>query len=87
MFLCNSTDCGSKSVLALKKPTFLGEAVKIGLLYRSPNFLSNSFLENLTPWIDEEKPAILHGYLYWMKVYLIMVTLQGHSQLIKYQLQ
>ena len=61
MVLCSSSDCGSKSVLALKKPAFLGESVKIGLLYRSPNLLPNLFLENLTSWIDEEKPDILLG--------------------------
>ena len=48
MALCSSADCGSKSVLALK-------------LYRSPNLLPNLFLENLTSWIDEEKPDILLG--------------------------
>ena len=61
MILSNSSDCGSKSVLALKKPAFLGESVKIGLLYCSPNLLPNLFLENLTSWIDEEKPDILLG--------------------------
>ena len=61
MALCSSSDSGSKSVLALKKPAFLGESVKIGLLYRSPNLLPNLFLENLTSWIDEEKPDILLG--------------------------
>ena len=61
MVLCNSSDCGSKSVLPLKKPAVLGESVKIGLLYRSPNLLPNLFLENLTSWIDEEKPDILLG--------------------------
>ena len=55
MVLCNSSDCGSKPVLALKKPTFLGESAKIGLLYRSPNLLPNLFLESLTSRIDEEK--------------------------------
>ena len=62
MVLCNSSDCVNKSVLALKKPTFLGQPVKIDLLYRSPNFPPNSFLENLTCWIDEEKPYILLGH-------------------------
>ena len=61
MALCSSSDCGSKSVLALKKPAFLGELVKIDLLYRSPNVLPNLFLENLTFWIDEEKADILLG--------------------------
>ena len=41
--LCNSSDCGSKSVLALKKPAFLGESVKISFLYHSPNLLPNFF--------------------------------------------
>ena len=61
MILCNSSDCGSKSVLALKKPAFLRESVKIGILYCSPNLLPNLFLAYLTSCIDEEKPDILLG--------------------------
>ena len=66
MILGNSSDCGRNSVLAFKKPVFLGEAVKIGFLYHSPNLLSpnlvpNLSLENLTSWIDREKPNILLG--------------------------
>ena len=61
MVLCNSLGCDSKSVLALRKPAFLGESVKNDLLYRSPNLLTNLFLENLLSWIDEEKPNISPG--------------------------
>ena len=59
--LCNSSDCGNKSVLALNKATFIGQSVKIGLLYRFPNLPPNSFLENLTSWIDVKKTNILLG--------------------------
>ena len=61
MILCNSSDCGSKLVLALKKPAFLRESVQIGILYCPLNLLPNLFLEYLTSCIDEEKPDILLG--------------------------
>lgn len=35
--------------------------MKIGLLYRFPNLPPNSFLENLTSWIDVKKTNILLG--------------------------
>ena len=55
MILSNSSDCCSKSVLALKKPTIFRRISESC----TPNLLPNLFLENLTNRIDEEKPDVL----------------------------
>ena len=61
MFLCNSSDCGSWSVLVIKNPNFLEESVKIDPFILLSKLLPNSFLENVISWIYEEKPDTLLG--------------------------
>ena len=62
IFLCESSNFCSMSLVNVKKFTFLDKPVKVALLYRPPNSPS-LFLQNMKYWIDEKKTQdILLGY-------------------------
>ena len=51
IFLCESSNFRSMSLVNVKKSTFLDKPVKVALLYRPPNSPS-LFLQNMKSWID-----------------------------------
>ena len=54
IFLCESSNFCSRSIVNVKKSTFLDKPVKEALLYKPPNSPS-LFLKNMNSWIDEKK--------------------------------
>ena len=58
IFLCESSNFCSMSLVNVKKSTFLDKPVKVALLYRSPKS-PPLFLRNMKSWIDEKKQICL----------------------------
>ena len=61
IFLCESSNFCSVSLVNVKKCTFLDKSVKESLLYGSPN-LPPLFLRNMKSWTDEKNPDMLGDF-------------------------
>ena len=79
IFLCESSNICSMSLVNGKISTFLDEPVKVTLLYRPPNSPS-LFLQNTKSWIDEKKPRYFAwGFQYKCFVYRFIFKLKTHA--------
>ena len=68
LFLSESSNFCSMSLVNIKKSTFLDKPVKIALLYRPPHS-PPLFLQNMKSWIDEKKLR----YFVWLFQYKCFV--------------